>query len=775
MDSLQDIVWEGPDDRIVLSPSQGGRVIAWSHRGSDNLVREPQQFEGGLLRTLLAEEHYPGYSYCTPHQVISHEQTAEGGFRVHLRFFWFTPNIFARLFGWTEKVCPRYLDGLLLDKVVTFHAEASALSVELSLSNLTDSMRQVTPWVQNTFRETLDHGFVVRDGNREEYYSPGDYWTGHAVDGATSMRLVQSTQNEDVFVVLGADAAPLVGMLKYDPADFGDDATMGMQELRYQPIKLAAGDCWQVNYFVAMTEDTARWNTDAPVELYTRTQPTAVDWNDKDMLPLLAAWALPEERERGMMVFTFLDKLPFTSSSRFQPAHAIAGFHADGDTSPRATVALFALRDVAGVQANLVGETGWRMLDADHLPLTTSFDLQQHELRLLTVEAAAALAGKADVSLRITAAGSEVARLQVPHDVQVEPRYPYQFKQMASYLEERVRREKLVFTGETVEEFWAWQQELRARYQKWMRDSVLGPSPLEPRLLERQIGPTCVRDKIAIQTEPGMWLPSYVVYPKDAPAQMPAILLFHGSGPGKEAYAPDEEPADYMPGCGGHELFAMPYQLANKLGCLVYVPDQRSQGEWGESYSLKATRSVGYNSWAMRMWDHMRSLDYLCSRPDVDTSRIGCLGASGGGSATMYTAGVDERVTAAILSSMPPYLVQLPDQYFNNMWSKGEFEDGWDPLKYAPSLTANVCALTIPRALWIMDGTHDECWGSPRDPNAETIFAEARVKWQAGRDEIARLYALAGASDKFRESWFPGGHCSGMTVANAVEWFSRWF
>ena len=345
---------------------------------------------------------------------------------------------------------------------------------------------------------------------------------------------------------------------------------------------------------------------------------------------------------------------------------------------------------------------------------------------------------------------------------------------MAAHLDERFRREKLEFTGKTVREFKAWQGDLRKRYQKWIRDSVTGPCPLEPRLLERQVGPTCVRDKIAIQTEPGMWLPSYVVYPKKAPKKMPALILFHGSGPGKLAYAPDENPAEFIPD-STHELYGMPYALAQKMKCLVYVPDQRSQGEWGEMYSTEAARRTGYNPWAMRMWDHTRSLDYLCSRPDVDASRIGCFGASGGGSATMYTAGIDTRIRAAILSSMPPHLAKVPDQLFYDPESISEYEDGWQPLIDVPSLTANVCTMVIPRPLWLMDGTHDECWGSPRAPDAEEVYAKARAKWQLARDEIARVYKLAGASDKLRQSWFPGGHCAGMTAKNVIEWFSRWF
>jgi len=365
-----------------------------------------------------------------------------------------------------------------------------------------------------------------------------------------------------------------------------------------------------------------------------------------------------------------------------------------------------------------------------------------------------------------------MAVLRVPSDIAVSEGYPYDFKQMGTYLDERYADEKGMFRG-SVEAFWPWQRALRARYKKWMSDSVIGDCPLEPRLLERQIGPTCIRDKIAIQTEPGMWLPSYVVYPREAPPKMSAIMLIHGSGPGKDCYAPDEDPVE-APVQSGHELFYMPYRLAQQLRCLVYVPDQRTQGEWGEGYSKAAEQRVGYNSWAMRMWDHTRSVDYLCSRPDVDAACIGCLGASGGGSATMYTAGIDERLKAAILSSMPPYLVSLPDQYFYRMWSDGSLDEGWAPLRETPTATALVCALNIPRALWITDGTHDECWGNPRAENAEEVFALARAVWQAARDEIQRLYALAGASDKLKMSWFAGGHCAGMTVANVVEWFRTW-
>ena len=50
-----------------------------------------------------------------------------------------------------------------------------------------------------------------------------------------------------------------------------------------------------------------------------------------------------------------------------------------------------------------------------------------------------------------------------------------------------------------------------------------------------------------------------------------------------------------------------------------------------------------------RIWDGMRGLDYLSSRPEVDTSRIGCVGNSGGGTLTAYIAALDPRVTVAAI------------------------------------------------------------------------------------------------------------------------------
>ena len=47
------------------------------------------------------------------------------------------------------------------------------------------------------------------------------------------------------------------------------------------------------------------------------------------------------------------------------------------------------------------------------------------------------------------------------------------------------------------------------------------------------------------------------------------------------------------------------------------------------------------------IWDAVRAIDYLVSRPDVDPDRLGAAGCSGGGCITTYIAALDKRIKAA--------------------------------------------------------------------------------------------------------------------------------
>src|SRR5262249_9233839 len=73
---------------------------------------------------------------------------------------------------------------------------------------------------------------------------------------------------------------------------------------------------------------------------------------------------------------------------------------------------------------------------------------------------------------------------------------------------------------------------------------------------------------------------------------------------------------------------------------------------------------LGTNLARYRIWDGVRGLDYLASRPEVDPARLGCVGNSGGGTLTAYIAALDPRVTAAAIGC---YITTLPRRMVNRI------------------------------------------------------------------------------------------------------------
>src|SRR5690606_9514865 len=71
---------------------------------------------------------------------------------------------------------------------------------------------------------------------------------------------------------------------------------------------------------------------------------------------------------------------------------------------------------------------------------------------------------------------------------------------------------------------------------------------------------------------------------------------------------------------------------------------------WGtRAHTLADIQSIplGQSIARYMLWDSIRAIDYLQSRPDVDPDRIGCTGNSGGGTQTMQLWVADERVKVA--------------------------------------------------------------------------------------------------------------------------------
>lgn len=197
----------------------------------------------------------------------------------------------------------------------------------------------------------------------------------------------------------------------------------------------------------------------------------------------------------------------------------------------------------------------------------------------------------------------------------------------------------------------ATEEEFRALAERIRKDFVkaLGGFPSSRCPLNAKTVATVKRDGYRIETVlfeswPGVHVAANLFIPDDPryKAPYPAVLLPCGhSDNGKGADA-------YRRGC----------VLAAKAGfaCLIYDP--YDQGERGQGKRKVANVHAHNRAGALaallgggmarfRIWDGMRAIDYLETRPEVDASRIGVMGNSGGGTMSSLLMAVEPRLKAA--------------------------------------------------------------------------------------------------------------------------------
>jgi cephalosporin-C deacetylase-like acetyl esterase len=165
-----------------------------------------------------------------------------------------------------------------------------------------------------------------------------------------------------------------------------------------------------------------------------------------------------------------------------------------------------------------------------------------------------------------------------------------------------------------------------------------------------------------------------------------------------------------------------------------------------------------------RVWDCIRSVDYLLSRPEVDPERIGCTGQSGGGTMTLYAAALDPRIKVAVESdgnsenlAGPSYspFGGVADAEQNMVGSLAEGIDRGD--------LALACA---PRPFMILYSQTDS--GFTYSPTY--VSGTIEIYQQA-----LAAYRLVGAQEKIDIFGSPLPHdYDFFNRRHAYQWFNRW-
>jgi Prolyl oligopeptidase family len=165
--------------------------------------------------------------------------------------------------------------------------------------------------------------------------------------------------------------------------------------------------------------------------------------------------------------------------------------------------------------------------------------------------------------------------------------------------------------------------------------------------------------------------------------------------------------------------------------------------------------SAGYTPAGVETWNAIRALDYLVSRPEVDASRIGATGISGGGIGTFWIAAADERVKAAApvsgIGDVTFYagedgISRHCDCFF--LYNRARWN--W----------STICSLICPRPLLFVNSDNDFYFPMPGN---ERVSARLEM-----------IYSLFGAGDQVDSVISVGSHAYRTDIRRAVyEFFNR--
>ncbi len=196
----------------------------------------------------------------------------------------------------------------------------------------------------------------------------------------------------------------------------------------------------------------------------------------------------------------------------------------------------------------------------------------------------------------------------------------------------------------------AYRDSVRARCRR-----VLGPlpsrTPLHAQVVGQLVRPGLRIEKIIYESTPHHHVTANLYVP-DGPGRWPAVLLPCGHETEAKATVSYQQTALLLATHGFAVLVPDPISQGERLQLTDAVGKPLARGGTTEHTLLNAQAAlVGHNLPAAELWDNIRALDYLATRPDVDTARFGCLGNSGGATQTAYLLAVEPRLKAAALCS----------------------------------------------------------------------------------------------------------------------------
>jgi len=264
-------------------------------------------------------------------------------------------------------------------------------------------------------------------------------------------------------------------------------------------------------------------------------------------------------------------------------------------------------------------------------------------------------------------------------------------------------------------------------------------------------------EKIIFESQPRFYVTANLYVPKRGRPPYPAVLF----------------PEGHERGGKSHETWQRMLGSLAKKGYVALTWDTLGQGERAQMYDRDFSQRklvhsttehtmlgiqcliVGDSLARYTIWDGIRALDYLVSRPEVDKERIACTGNSGGGTHTAYLSALDDRIKVAApscyITSWGRLLATIGPQDAEQVllpWLAAGLDHGDFLIAFAPKPYLMLSAI--------------------RDFFS---IAGARATFR----EVKALYERLGAAEKLAMHEVDAGH--GYHQPNreaAYRWFARW-
>lgn len=297
---------------------------------------------------------------------------------------------------------------------------------------------------------------------------------------------------------------------------------------------------------------------------------------------------------------------------------------------------------------------------------------------------------------------------------------------------------------------------LRSRYREQLFE-MLGLWPLPPRgdlrpvITGRLDHERFTVEKLHFQSLPGLYVTANLYVPKPLAEPAPTILYLCGHSPVVSNNISYGNKVAYQ----HHGIWFAQHGYV----CLVLDTLQLGeiQGLHHGTYreGLWWWNARGYTPAGVEAWNCLRALDYLCTRPEVDTNRFGVTGRSGGGAYSWWTAALDDRVRVAApvagITDLQNHVVDgTVEGHCDCMFTVNTY--GWD--------YPQVAALVAPRPLLLVNTDADSIF--PLDGVIRT------------HTHLRRLYGLLGASNQLGLVIAPGPHKDTQDLQVPVlRWFNR--